>query len=71
MMDRIYETVHYDVYDIHKPCKMAEFGRHHIPGFRPDSGRGFFEFKKEEFLKPHKAVILVDKVVMYILTYWK
>ena len=61
-MDRIYGTVHCEVYDIHKPCKMAEFGRSHIPGFRPESGCGFFEFTKEEYLKPHKAVILVDKV---------
>ena len=61
-MDRIYETVHYEVYDIHKRCNMAEFGRRHIPGFKPESGCGFFEFKQQEYLKPHKAVILVDKV---------
>ena len=70
-MDKFHETVHYEVYDVHKPCKMAEFGRSHIPGFRPESGCGFFEFKKEEFLKLHKAVILIDKVLsMDILTYW-
>ena len=61
-MDKIHATVHYEVYDVHKHCNMAEFGRHHIPGFRPELGYGFFEFKQEEFLMPHKAVILVDKV---------
>jgi hypothetical protein len=64
MMDRISAAVHYDVYDIHKHCNMAEFGRRHIPGFRPELGYGFFEFKEEEYLKPHKAVILIDKVLL-------
>ena len=62
-MDRVRETVHYDVYDIHKSCNMAQFARAHIPGFRSELGYGYYEFKQNEFLEPEKEVVLTDKVL--------
>ena len=61
-MDRVRETVHFEIYDIYKPCNMVEFGRSHIPGFKPELGYGYYELKQEEFLEPEKKVVLVDKV---------
>ena len=64
MMDRVRETVHYEVYDIYESCNMVQFARSYIPGFRPERGYGYYEFKQEEFLKPEKKVVLVDKVLI-------
>ena len=61
-MDRVRETVHYEVYNIRKSCNMAKCARHHIPGFKPELGYGYYEHKQEEILEPEKKVILVDKV---------
>ena len=63
MVDRVRETVHFEIFDVNKPCNMAQFARSHIPGFRPELGYyGYFEFKQEEFLEPEKKVVLVHKV---------
>ena len=59
-MDKV--RAHYTVYDIHEKCTMAEFGRDHIPGFKPEFGYGYYEFTQKEFYKPHKKVILIHKV---------
>ena len=61
-MERVSETVHYELFDVYKTCNMMEFARHHIPGYRPELGYGYYEFKQEELLEPEKNVVLVDKV---------
>ena len=50
----------YSIYNIHKECKMADFGRKHIPGFKYENG--YYEFTQEIFLQPSKRIILVHKV---------
>ena len=52
MMDRVH--AHYCIYNIRKRCNMAEFGKKHIPGFKPDLGYGYFEFTQDELFKPQK-----------------
>ena len=41
---------------------MVDFGKRHIPGFKPDLGYGYFEFTQNEVFKPQKRKILVHKV---------
>ena len=65
MMDRV--RAHYSTYNVYKQCKMAEFGRRHIPGFKPELGYGYYEFTQKEFFKPHKKVILVHRVSATLL----
>lgn len=61
LMDQV--NAHYNVYDVKKRCNMASFGRECIPGFRPDLGYGYYEFKfQDEYFKSHKRVILIHKV---------
>jgi hypothetical protein len=43
---------------------MGVFGAQKNPGFRPESGYGYYEFKEEEYLKVHKNVILIHKVLI-------
>lgn len=50
------------IYDVDKQCGMEEFAAKHIIGYKQESGFGYYEFTKEEYLKPHKRVIIVDKV---------
>ena len=61
-MDRVRETVHYEVYDVDKSYNMAEFAKSKIPGFKPEFGYGYYEFKQPEYIEPEKKVVLVDKV---------
>ena len=44
-MDKV--NVHYSVYNVYEECTMEEFGKHHIPGFKPEHGYGYFEFTKD------------------------
>lgn len=62
-MARVHETVYNEVYEVDKTCNMAEFAKQKIPGFRPELGYGYYEFKQEEFLEPEKKVVLIDKVL--------
>ena len=66
-MERV--NVHYTVYDVYEECTMAEFGRSHIMGFKPEQGYGFFEFtkEKEEYFKPHKLKMLLHQVQELLL----
>ena len=64
---KVCETVHYEVYDVQKSCNMVKLAKHHIPGFKPELGYGYYEFKLEEFLKPEKNVVLVDKVYSILM----
>ena len=50
------------IYDVNENSNMATFGRCCIPGFRMERGYGYYEFREPEFIKPHRNVILVDKV---------
>ena len=59
-MDRV--RAHHSIYAIKKKCNMAVFASRHIPGFKPELGYGYYEFKEDEFFKPHKKVILVAEV---------
>ena len=61
-MNRI--DAHHSIYEIPEDCDdtVENYGKWHIPGFRSESGYGYFEFTKPEYLKPHKNVILMDKV---------
>ena len=59
-MDRV--RAHHNIFIVTKRCKMAEFGRRHILGFKPEYGYGYYEFTVDEFFKPHKKVILVRQV---------
>ena len=61
-MDRVRETVYYDLFDVYETCNMVDFAKHQIPGFRPELGYGYYEFKQEELLEPEKNVVLIDKV---------
>ena len=60
MMDRV--RAHHSIYAIKRKCNMAEFARRQIPGFKPELGYGYYEFKEDGFFKPHKKVILVTEV---------
>ena len=62
MMDKVSAAVYHELFEVEKPCNMVAFARQHIPGFRPELGYGFYEFKQEELLKPKKKVVLIDKV---------
>ena len=62
MMDQVGSIVHHELYDIAETCNMVEFARQHIPGFSPELGYGYYEFKQEELLEPEKKVVLIDKV---------
>lgn len=53
---------YYELHDVHERCNMGDFGALKIPGFRPENGYGYFEFKKEEYLKLHKNIVLIHKV---------
>lgn len=56
-------NAYYTIYNVHTRCNMEEFGRKYIPGFKPEMGYGYYEFKQEdEYYKPHKRVILIHKV---------
>lgn len=51
------------VCDVKTECNMEKFGRQHIPGFTPEMGYGYYEFKEEdEHYKPYKRVIVIHKV---------
>lgn len=63
-MERVRETVFYNIYDVEETCYMAEFAKQKIPGFRPELGYGYYEFIQEEFLEPEKEVVLMDKVLV-------
>ena len=54
----------YSIYEVPEDCDdtLLSFGRKHIPGFRSESGYGYFEFTKPEYLKFNKNVILMNKV---------
>lgn len=62
MMERVSETVHFDLFDVDETSNMMKFARQYIPGFRPELGYGYYEFKQEELLEPEKNVVLIDKV---------
>ena len=62
-MDRV--RAHHSIFIVKKQCKMEEFGRRHIPGYKPEYGYGYYEFTKDEFFKPHKKVILVRQVGLH------
>ena len=48
IMDRV--RAHYSIYDSDVKCKMADLGEKNIPGFKPEMGFGYYEFKvKPEF----------------------
>jgi hypothetical protein len=53
---------YYRVFDVNKDCSMEEFGSTNIKDFKIEFGYGYYEFKEAELIKPHKKVILVDKV---------
>ena len=61
-MNRI--DAHYSIHEIPEHCDdtLESYGKRHVPGFRSESGYGYFEFTEPEYLKPHKNVILMDKV---------
>ena len=59
-MDAIRE--HYEICDVNENCNMTSFGGYNIPGFKIKRGYGYYEFTEHEFIKPHRNVILVDKV---------
>ena len=61
-MNRVSETVYYDLFDVYKSYNMVSFAKDQIPGFRPELGYGYYEFKQEELLEPEKNVVLIDKV---------
>ena len=60
MMDEIRN--YYVIYDVDKDCNMTSFGGCNIPGFKIKGGYGYYEFKEPEYIKPHRNVMLVDKV---------
>ena len=61
MMDKV--RAHYTIQKVDRKCKMATFGRKRLPGFKPEMGYGYFEFKhRDEVFKPQKQVILLHKV---------
>ena len=64
-MDRI--DTHYSIYEVPGDCDdtVQSFGRKHIPGFKSESGYGYFEFTKPEHLKLNKNVILMNMVNHY------
>lgn len=66
-MDKV--NVYREIHGVEKQCNMEEFGRRHIPGYKSELGYGYFEFKEPECLKPHKNVIVVDKVQILQLNY--
>ena len=59
-MDEVRE--YYAIYDVHENCNMESFGSHEIPGFTTKRGYGYYEFTEPEYIKPHRNVILKDKV---------
>ena len=63
-MNKLKGFFHYNVYEVHERCNMGAFGAQKIPGFKPERGYGYFEFKEEEYIKPHKNVVLKHKVLM-------
>lgn len=66
-MEKIQSESHGVICNVEEPCKMEAFGRRHIPGFKPETGYGYFEFTQEEFLKTYKNVILMDKVYYSVI----
>lgn len=67
-MEKIKRETHRLVLTVQTPCKMEEFGRRYIPGFKTEMGYGYFEFTREEFLKPYKSVVVMDEVYIWSLT---
>ena len=61
-MEKIGSNIHRDVYEVQEKCGIETFARRHNPVYRSTSGYGYFEFTKLESLKPHKNVIVMDKV---------
>ena len=59
-MVKLYE--YYAIYDVSESSNMADFGSLCIPGFKTERGYGYYEYREPEFIKPHKNVILMDKV---------
>lgn len=66
-MKKIKKYFHYKVYDVYERCNMGDFGAQKVPGFRPETGYGYYEFVEDEYLKPHKNVVLVHKVLNFIM----
>ena len=65
-MDKVVNNAHREVHAVDKECStVEEFGRRYIyiSGFRARLGYGHFEFTKEEKLKQHMNVIIMDKVL--------
>ena len=64
-MDMIGYSVHRAVYVVDEQCNMEEFGRCYNPVFKAELGYGYFEFTEMEYLKPHKNVIVMNKVYVH------
>ena len=70
MIERVPETAHYEVYNIKNDCNLAEFARKWIPGFKVGNGYGYYEFNSDEFIKPERRVVLIDKVQFISLYFY-
>ena len=49
-------------FDIEQDCAAADLRNELIPGYRPPSGLGYYEFKEPEYISPNSQVLIIDKV---------
>ena len=48
-------------YDVDESCVLANFAKK-IPGYKVESGSGYFEFTEPVYVLPDDEVMLMDKV---------
>ena len=52
----------YKIFDIEQDCTAADLRETLIPGYRPPSGLGYYEFKQSEYISPASQVLMMNKV---------
>ena len=63
-------TESYLLFTVSKACKVIEFRNAHqnLNTYNPALGYGFFEFTKPEYIRYNRAVIVMDKVLIFVCT---
>ena len=50
------------MFDVHQDYNIVEFAKENIPGYKVDSGHGYYEISKSAYLLPEAEVKVVDMV---------